>query len=102
MRRRRSPPASYLSLARQRFMSLEDVWLRCQPRNFIEIREGDWLPAWFSMEAGGGMAEVALLPLARIPRQVSRGGAPPRPKPFPQRRFTQPPCCVTKAGPFMS
>ena len=52
------------------------------------------------------MAEVALLPLARIPRQVSRGGAPPRPKPFQQAAiYTQPQCwafsarCVTKAGP---
>ncbi len=55
------------------------------------------------------MAEVALLPLARIARQVSRGGAPPRAKPFQQAAiYTQPQCwafsarCVTKAGPFMS
>jgi hypothetical protein len=55
------------------------------------------------------MAEVALLPLARILRQVSRGGPPARDRsPLGERRFTQPQCwafsarCITKAGPFMS
>jgi hypothetical protein len=55
------------------------------------------------------VAEVALLPLARIPRQVSRGGAPALDRsPFSERRFTQPQCwafsarCITKVGPFMS
>ena len=60
------------------------------PRNFIEIGLSNWPPPWLSMEAGGAMAEVGLLPYARIALQVSWAMLPRYRSRFSKRQFTQP------------
>jgi hypothetical protein len=46
--------------------------------------------SWFSVEAGGAMAEVGLLPFARIALEVRRAVLPRYRRRLSNRQFTQP------------